>query len=37
MGAIEGALGDLETAAAEGHLDATECTRLLDRVIGAAR
>jgi hypothetical protein len=37
MGAIEGALGDLETAAAEGHLDATASTRLLDRVTGAAR
>src|SRR5687768_7778783 len=37
MGAIEGALGDLQAAAAEGHLDATQRTRLLDRVTGAAR
>jgi hypothetical protein len=37
MGAIEGALGDLEAAAAEGHLDPTQSTRLLDRVTGAAR
>jgi serine protease AprX len=37
MGAIEGALGDLQAARAEGHLDAAQSTRLLDRVTGAAR
>jgi subtilisin family serine protease len=35
MGAIEGAWGDLEAAAAEGYLDVSQRTRLLDRLTGS--